>query len=288
MEKEAIRSMDSENFDLAGNEELSDEFGNPIPATQKGKQPKEEDSLDDKSKEGEQGEDDDELQEFTGLPKRAYERLKKLNLENKELKSLKENVPALERDAQAFRELMKDQEFVKVLGQFLGGVAPREEKQQEEAPSLENLSIEKMSDKEIGETIARYAAGMNKGEISSLKSEIEALKKTIGQLGGKLQDGEVKGFIADEENFPGAKENQAAIKDKMNRYGATFEEAYYMTMGKKLKDMGFQSGMKRMKEKQGKETHAFGKRPSPVSDGSKRYKNIREAFDAARAESGLD
>ena len=122
MAKDNIVSMQSDEADIAGaTDDLVDEMGNIV--TLKGKDEGSEGDLEPDPDPDDKDKDKDD--EWKGIPDKAYQRFKSVNDKvkdlEKQLSGKDTDLVAFERDANAFRELMRDEKFQKLLGKHLSG-----------------------------------------------------------------------------------------------------------------------------------------------------------------------
>jgi hypothetical protein len=288
--KEGIVSMDKDDMGIGGvRETIADEFGrvlNEKVAPDADADTDDNDNDDDDEageKEAEpKNKEDDGSAEWKGVPEKFYKRFKSVN---DEVKSLKESLEkrgsegtALSQKATAFDQLMQNDRFRKVVAEMVAD--PEGQHLESAASALDKINFEDMTDPQIASVIA---SDVKKG----LMAEINSLRQTVESLVGKHRDTEVSGFIANEQKFPGAKENEKAIKQIMSTQGIDFEKAYYQAMGPNLFKIGEQNGLKTKEAKEKKDVHHTSKK----SIGGKvpgKVGSLKDAFKQSIIEMGLD
>jgi len=203
-----------------------------------------------------------------------YSRFKKVVQERNEGRA---ELEGLSKKADAFDQIIRDPEIYAFINNKVEG-----KQQQQPAFDASKIDLSKMSDAEIFETTGKYA-------VELLSPRLARIEQAVQSMVTDNQATRETSFFKNTADYPGAKENKAAIIATANKLGCDLESAYYATLGPKLLKMG-----KKVGKKQGKD--AFKKNPDITSRSSKStnqkrppkiYRNVAEAWHETKREMGI-
>lgn len=199
----------------------------------------------DKGEDKDKGKEADPLE---GAPENVRQMVKDLTEKAKTYETKAQELSAHERDATAFRDLIKYPQARQLIADIVSGKF-EEGAGKEEAVDFSKLDFEKMSEADIAGTITKAATQELKNVFGA---EIRELKSLVNQLVNTQSESSLSSKFSNAESYPLAKENETAIRERLQK-GYDFDDAYFAVVGKQLKEMGIQEGLKKAKEKKDKD-----------------------------------
>ena len=196
-----------------------------------------------------------------------------------ELRESREEVIRLQQQLENLKPILEHPKFKDFFSQeFLN--SPKEEVM---VDIPKDIDLDSMSESEV---LSLTADISHNRTLQKLEPVIRDLMEKVETLTSAQDEREHAAFFADEKNHPYAKENADEIKN-LTKSGLPIEKAYFAVCGPKLKEQGFQAGLKHKQKKESKDVNLSGKK-STGNKVSKTPDTMREAFEQTMKELGLD
>jgi len=221
--------------------------------------------------------------EWKGVPDKVYARIKEKVDEVNSLKAENTELSSYRQDAETLRGLLSDPDKARELAKIVFGTGAAKTEPEPEV-SLKDFEIKDgMTDGDIAESIANVA---EKRVLSGLGNRMTGMEQKVDMLLGHFKEQTVSKLVTDKESFPEADKVKADIEKAMDQYGIPEDKAYYFVMGPRLKEIGFQRGLKAKEQKVKTDVipHSTTKK-TVVATG--KVKNYKEALKRTFEKMGL-